>query len=112
MPGRQKKTDVRPTQKQKKKERWSRALIHHPYPLLHRDLVVVADGVFTQEVELHHKLLPVLLGVQVDVLHTQRAAAHRVRRLPLLLLVTRSQSQLVRDKQQGVSIAVRTTFLQ
>ena len=80
-----------------------RALIHHPYPLLHRDLVVVADGVFTQEVKLHHKLLAILLGVQVDVLHTQRAAAHRVCRLPLLLLVTCPQSQLVRDKQQGVS---------
>ena len=76
----------------------------HPYPFLHRDLVVVADGVFTQEVKLHHKLLAVLLGVQVDVLHAQRAAAHRVCSLPLLFLVTRSQSQLVRETPQGVSL--------
>lgn len=64
------------------------------HPLLHRDLVVVADGVFSQEVELHHVLLPVHLKVQVNVLHPQRAAAHRVCTLPLLLLITCPQSQL------------------
>lgn len=64
------------------------------YPLLHRDFVVVADGVFTQEVKLHHVLLAVDLRVQFDVFHPQRAAAHRVGGLALLLLVTCSQSQL------------------
>lgn len=64
------------------------------HPLLHRDLVVVADGVFSQEVELHHELLTIHLRVQADVLHPQRAAAHRVRALALLLLVTCPQSQL------------------
>lgn len=64
------------------------------HPLLHRDLVVVADGVFSQEVELHHILLTVHLRVQINVLHPQRAAAHSVRTLPLLLLITCPQSQL------------------
>lgn len=65
-----------------------------PHPLLHGDFVVVADGVFPQEVELHHKLLAVVLRVQFDVFHSHRAAADRVGGLPLLLLVTRPQSQL------------------
>lgn len=64
------------------------------YPLLHRDFVVVADRVFTQEVKLHHELLTVDLRVQFDVFHPQRAAAHGVGGLALLLLVTCSQSQL------------------
>lgn len=75
-----------------------------PHPLLHGNLVVVADGVFTQEVKLHHKLLAVLLGVQVDVLHAQRAAAHRVGCLALLLLVTGSQSELVGGTRRPVSL--------
>lgn len=66
----------------------------HPYPLLHGDFVVVADGVFPQEVKLYHVLLSVNLRVQLDVLHPERAAAHGVGGLSLLLLVTCSQSQL------------------
>lgn len=64
------------------------------YPLLHRDLVVVADRVLSQEVKLHHVLLVVHLGVQFDVLHPQRAAADRVRGLTFLLFVTRPQCKL------------------
>lgn len=71
------------------------------HPLLHRDLVVVADGVFSQEVELHHELLTIHLRVQADVLHPQRAAAHRVRALALLLLVTCPQSQLRGEGEGG-----------
>lgn len=40
------------------------------YPFLHRDFVVVADGVLTKEVKLHHKLLTVVLRVEFDVLHS------------------------------------------
>ena len=55
-------------------------------PLLDGDGVVVPDGILTEEVELDDEGLPVLLLVQRDVLHPQRAAAHRVR-LVLVLLV-------------------------
>lgn len=34
-----------------------------PYPFLHWDFVVVTNGVFTQEVELHHILLTVILWI-------------------------------------------------
>lgn len=44
---------------------------HDTYSLLHGDFVVVADGVFAQEVELHHVLLAILLRVQLDVLHSE-----------------------------------------
>ncbi len=64
------------------------------HPLLHGDLVVVADGVLSQEVKLHHVLLVVHLGVQFDVLHPQRAAADCVRCLAFLLFVTRPQCKL------------------
>lgn len=60
------------------------------YSLLHGHFVVVADGVFSQEVELHHVLLAVFFRVQLDVLHSERAAAHCVCRLAFLLLVARS----------------------
>lgn len=58
------------------------------------DLVVVANAVFTQEVEFHHTLVAFQLLVEGDVLDAQRAAAHRVCRLSLLLLITGSQCQL------------------
>ena len=45
------------------------------------------NGVFTQEVKLHHELVLALLVVQLDVLHPETAAAHGVR-LVLVLLVT------------------------
>lgn len=64
------------------------------HPLLHWDLVIIADGVFSQEVKLHHILLLVQLGVKFDVLHPQGAAANCVRRLAFFLLVTCPQSQL------------------
>lgn len=66
------------------------------YPLLHGNLVVVTDGVFAQEVKLHHVLLVIHLGVQFDVLHSQRAAAHRVCSLTFLLFVTCPQRKLHR----------------
>lgn len=74
-----------------------------PYPLLHRDFVVVADGVFTQEVKLHHELLSIVLWVKFDVLDSQRAAAHGVGRLSFLLLVTRSQRQLEHIRTAGLT---------
>lgn len=72
------------------------------------DLVVVADGVFAQEVELHHILFALQLLMEGDVLHTQRAAAHRVRRLPLLLLVTCSQCQLWGGRKQTEQTGLET----
>lgn len=57
------------------------------YPFLHRDLVVVADWVFSQEVKLHHVLLVIHLGVKLDMFHPQRAAAHGVGSLTFLLFV-------------------------
>lgn len=68
------------------------------YPLLHRDLVVVADGVFSQEVKLHHILLLIHFGVQFDVLHPERATADRVRCLAFLFFITCPQCQL-QEKQ-------------
>lgn len=67
-------------------------LIAHPF--LHRNFVVVSDGVFTQEVKFHHIFLTIILRVQFDVFNPQRTAAHSVRGLSFLLLVTRSKSQL------------------
>lgn len=64
------------------------------YPLLHGNLIVVTDGVLAQEVKLHHVLLVIHLGVQLDVLHSQRAAAHCVRSLTFLLFVTCPQRKL------------------
>lgn len=72
---------------------------------LHGDGVGVADGVLTQEVKVHHKVLALLLLVQGQVLHTQRAAAHRVRSLTLLLLVAGSQGQL---KTVHVNLGLQT----
>lgn len=67
------------------------------YLLDDRDLVVVANGVFAQEVELHHALVALQTIVEGDVLDTQRAAAHRVRRLALLFLVSSSQGELLQS---------------
>lgn len=64
------------------------------YPFLHRNFVVVSDGVFTQEVKLHHIFLTIILWVQFDVFNPQRTAAHSVSGLSFLLLITRSKSQL------------------
>lgn len=64
------------------------------HSFLHGDFVVVTDGVFSREVELHHVVLSVHLRVQSDVLHAQRAAAHRICRLALVLLIPGPQSQL------------------
>lgn len=83
------------------------AMLTHPF--LHRDFVVVADGVFTQEVELHHILLAIILWIEFDVFHSQRAAAHRVGSLSFLLLITRSQSQLERVKIAGLKVAHKDT---
>lgn len=73
------------------------------YPLLHRDLVVVADGVFSQEVKLYHILLVVHFGVQFDVLHPERATADSVCCLAFLFLVTRPQRQL-QDKHHTLEL--------
>lgn len=48
--------------KKKKRERGT-----FPHPFLHWDFVVVTNGVFTQEVELHHILLTIILWIQFDV---------------------------------------------
>lgn len=77
------------------------------YPLLHRDFVVVADGVFTQEVKLHHILLAIVLWIELDVFNSQRAAAHGVGSLSFLLLITRSQSQLEHIRTAGLKRAYK-----
>lgn len=58
------------------------------------NFVVVANGVFTQEVKFHNALTDVEFVVEGDVFNTQGAAAHRVCRLALFLLITSSQGQL------------------
>lgn len=60
---------------------------------LNRHFIIVADGIFTQEVKHHNIFLAVLLFVEGDVLHTQGAAAHGVC-LVLILLITCPESQL------------------
>lgn len=62
--------------------------------LLHGHAVVVADGVLTQKVKLHHVLLVLVLLVEGQVLLPQGAAAYCVRCLSLLLLISCSQSKL------------------
>lgn len=59
-----------------------------------RNLVVVTNAVFTQEVKFHHTFVAIQLLMQSDVLNTKRAATHRVRRLSLLFLIASSQGQL------------------
>lgn len=59
------------------------------------NLVVVANRVFTQEVKFHHKLFPIQLLVQGDVLKPKRAATDCVRSLALLFFITSSQCQLL-----------------
>lgn len=81
--------------------------LYSPYPLLYRDFVVVADGVFTQEVKLHHILLTIVLWIEFDVFNSERATAHSVRSLPFLLLITRSQSQLEHIRTDGLKPAYR-----
>ncbi len=85
-------------------------MLYSPYPLLHRDFVVVADGVFTQKVKLHHILLAIVLRVEFDVFHSQRAAAHGVRSLSFLFLVTRSQSQLEHIRTAGLKPAYKRHY--
>lgn len=70
------------------------------HPLLHRDSVVVADRVFTQEIKLDYVLLTLALWIEFDVFNSQRAAAHSVCSLSFFLLITRSQSQLVYTRQR------------
>lgn len=86
-------------------------LLYGLYPFLHRDFVVVADGVFTQEVKLHHVLLTIVLWVEFDVFDSQRAAAHGVRSLSFLLLITRSQSQLEHIRTVGLKPAYKDITL-
>lgn len=64
------------------------------YLLDDRNFVVVANGVFTQEVKFHNTLTDVEFVVEGDVFNTQGAAAHCVCRLALFLLITSSQGQL------------------
>lgn len=73
------------------------------HPFLYWNFVVVTDGVFTQEVKLHDVLLTFIFWIKVDVFNSQRAAADCVCSLPLLLLITRSQSQLVNRRTEGVN---------
>ena len=72
------------------------------YSLLHGDFVIVSDWVLSQEVKLHHILLTIQLWVQIDVLHTKRAATYSVRCFSFLLLVACSQSKLSREEIAGV----------
>jgi hypothetical protein len=67
--------------------------------LLHGHAVRVADRVLSQEVQLHDIIAAIGLCVQLDVLHTEGAAAHRVSRLTLLLPVTCSQGQLDQGRE-------------
>lgn len=69
-------------------------LVEVPYPLLHRDLVVVSDGILPEEVELNHVFLPIQLRMQLDVLYSQRAAAHSVSCLSFFFFITSSQGKL------------------
>lgn len=64
------------------------------YLLDDRNFVVVTNGVFTQEIKFHNALAAVEFVVESDVFNTQGAAAHRVCRLALFLLITSSQGQL------------------
>lgn len=69
-------------------------LVEVPYPLLHRDFVVVSDGVLPEEVELNHVFLPIQFRMQLDVLYSQRAAAHGVSCLSFFFFITSSQGKL------------------
>ena len=74
----------------------AQATVTHSF--LNGDFVIVSDWVLSQEVKLHHVFLTVQLWVQIDVLHTKRAAAHSVRCFSFLLLSACSQSKLSREE--------------
>jgi hypothetical protein len=61
-------------------------------------VVLIADGILSQEVQLYNVLLATCGRVQSDVLHTERAAAHGVGRLALFLLIACPQCQLDRGR--------------
>lgn len=65
-----------------------------PYPLLHRDFVVVSDGVFSEEVKLNHVFLAIQFRMQLDMFYSQRAAAHGVSCLSFFFFISSSQSKL------------------
>lgn len=71
-----------------------------PYLLDDRDFVIVANGVFTQEVKFHYTLVNVRLLMEGDMFNTQGAAAHCVCCLSLFFLITSSQGQLKNCQQQ------------
>lgn len=60
------------------------------YPFLNRDLVVVSDGVFTKEVKLYHIFLAIQFWMQINMFHTEGAAAYCVRCLSFFFLITSS----------------------
>jgi hypothetical protein len=66
--------------------------------LLDGHLVVVTNGILTEEVKGDHVVLAVLLLVQLDVLEPERAATDRVSRFAFFLLVTCSQRELTKAK--------------
>ena len=77
----------------------AQATVTHSF--LNGNFVIVSDWVLSQEVKLHHVFLTVQLWVQIDVLHTKRAAAHSVRCFSFLLLIACSQSKLSREETGG-----------
>ena len=64
------------------------------HALVNGHRVKVADGIFSQEVELNDVLFAILLLVQLHVFEAQRAATNSVSNLVSVLLVTSSQRQL------------------
>lgn len=70
------------------------------YSFLNGDFVIVSDWVLPKEVKLYHIFLTIQLWVQVNVLHTKRAATHSVRGFSFLLLIACSQSKLSREERR------------
>lgn len=73
------------------------------YSFLNRDFVVISDWILSKEVKLDHVFLTIQLWVQIDMLHTKRAATYSVRCFSFLLLIACSQSKLsrVRGKNEN-----------
>jgi len=68
------------------------------YLLENGNFVVVANGIFAEEVEFDNEVFVVEVLVQIDVLTPERAAANRVGRFAVFFFVSGSQRQLVEEK--------------
>jgi len=80
------------------------------YLLEHGNFVVVANGIFAEEVEFDNEVFVVEVLVQIDVLTPERAAANRVGRFTVFFFVSGSQRQLVEEEAHNTLTAQKQSW--